>query len=234
MVFEKWPLATFINCGMSASSKYLYLLAGILLVFAWIEPNYYMPWKAFYNEFLAFLSLFLIFLADLNNKKRVSLLFICWCLFVLTLFAQMALGQFYFSSDALVAAIYIVCALISYQCGLNLEKRDVLFFISVVLLVGGGLNSVFAICQVFGVEYSFITGLSAHGRIFGNMAQPNNLSTLLCMSFLAATYLYWNQRLNVVVFVCIFLIIACVLTSVSYTHLRAPRDLSTSRMPSSA
>lgn len=187
--------------------KWLYIASAVTLVLAWLVPDHYHPWSAFYQDYLAFVALLLLFLAECRISKKISFLFIFFVLAFIVVCIQLLLGVYSFLSDALMSVIYLAGGLVAYQVGISTPHRD---------LVVNGL----AVAVVFGALVSAIIGMSqwlelsspwtfnvGDGRASANLAQANNFSTLLFWGVCSAVYLVQTRTISVPTFIIFALVI---------------------------
>jgi hypothetical protein len=182
---------------------FLLLLASVFsFVCAYLLPNHYFPWVSAYQDFLAFLAAFLLLAFVFLNNKHVVVPPI---FFVFIFIASIPLWQFefgvvYFFGDAWVATLYMLCfsfmVLLGYGFGLDpgLSRR----FISALfaaLILAAVFSVWIALRQWLMLPGNvWVVDMRVAGRPFANLAQPNNLATLLCMS-VAAVWYFFERRL---------------------------------------
>lgn len=176
------------------SSSLRYAISSFLFFLAWTIPYHYYPWVSASQDLLAFLALIIIL-----KIKHIKIL-IATIITLLTLLAP-SITKLYqdqtFFGDLWVFFGYLFAFCLSYITGRtwSQEERsgfiDWLFFFS----IAASLLSVFiAIMQWFRVDYGvWIASMPPNSRPFGNMAQPNNLATLLCLG-LVGIYFFYEQK----------------------------------------
>lgn len=188
------------------SMNVLHLLAATSLLLSWLIPNHYLPWTAFYNEYAAFMGLFLLLLAEWRSPKRVSWFLLPLLVSIATIIFQLLLNRYHFVSDAWMAIFYLGGALLSYCLGLAVKSREIFVFgLALLILIGTFLNVLIGVFQWFGVTSEWIV---TSGRVFGNLAQPNNFATLLGWGIAAASYLYLKCRISSIVYASISVVFA--------------------------
>jgi O-antigen ligase len=205
--------------GMSAA---LLFLAALLLLLAYVVPtNAFILslssvlWGVFYNNYFAFASL-LVFVAALFSIKQNLLLTSesigLLCVAVIPLL-QWVFGVIFFGGDALVAFAYIFCATLALVSGVTTlvsgHRERILYGFSLVFLIVGLLSFYMALYQFLRLGYAeeWIFTNTLGGRIFGNIRQPNNFSSMQLMSLLCAWYLFeknaYSKKIWLLVSVCI-------------------------------
>lgn len=185
----------------------LLLYAGCLsLIWAWLDPNHYLPWTTFRNDLLAWLTLLLVLFATLVG--RLPLVFPRLAIVLLILAAwpalQFAFGEVFFFGDVLLASAYLVGFSLSIAVAYGARERALQFVhaLAIVFVSGALLSFLIAICQWLSLDLLGIWafGLPSGGRPYGNLAQPNNLASLLFVGIAAAIYLrlcgLWGRSLS--------------------------------------
>lgn len=172
-------------------------LSVLLLILAWLIPFHKTPWPTFSSEILTFLSASFLILSFYTQKidiPRPQLLAIPLLSIPLI---QLATGHILYASNAILCFAYILVFWCMVIAGFNLSKdvkqRERVFSIfSVVLLLVGLISSVIAICQWLNLSSYFSPWMYTFkgNRPYANLAQPNNLATLLSVSLLACLYFY--------------------------------------------
>ena len=170
---------------------------------ALLIPYHKTPWPTFSSEILTFLSasfLLLSFYAQKLVIPRPQLLAIP----LLTIpLLQLATGQILYASNAILCFAYVLMFWLMVIAGFNLSKevkqRERVFSIfSLVVLVVGLISSVIAICQWLNIHGYFSPWMYTFkgNRPYANLAQPNNLATLLTVALLACLYFYEKKWLK--------------------------------------
>ena len=182
---------------------FLYCLVILLVCFAWLIPFHKTPWPTFSSEVLTFLSASLLLLSFYKQKidfPRPQLIAIP----LLTIpLLQLATGQILYASNAILCFAYVLMFWLMVIAGFNLSKevkqRERVFSIfSLVVLVVGLISSVIAICQWLNIHGYFSPWMYTFkgNRPYANLAQPNNLATLLTVALLACLYFYEKKWLK--------------------------------------
>lgn len=179
-----------------------FLLAAMaFLLLAWLLPNHYEPWGSAYQEFSVFFAMIFIFASlfgQVRFKIGMAVFFILPCVPLL----QQLVGVIFFAGDAWMAVFYIVGAGLMLLAGYNLSIRPVgraslVVALAVVLVVGAVLSVWIALRQWLLLSGSiWVADFPFGGRPFANLAQPNNLATLLCMGLAGVLYFYEKKYLG--------------------------------------
>lgn len=183
-------------------------LSGFCLVLSWLIPIHFRPWASFYNEYVAFAALMLLWAAKTRDRKAFSFFLVIGLLLVFLIALQYSLGVYFFAGDALMAVFYILGACAAYQIGLS--YRDHLSFVNGLawLLVCGGLiSALLGIVQwlELGSEWMVVP---RYRRSTGNLAQPNNYASLLFWSGCALSFLYLQKAVTLKTFVFLALVLS--------------------------
>ncbi|WP_216069158.1 O-antigen ligase family protein, partial [Acinetobacter ursingii] len=110
------------------------------------------------------------------------------------------LGLVYFLQDALFSTIYFSIFILSVFIGLNIkanqQKKIFNLFLAMLVFVGC-ISVLMALNQRFmWLTSDLLFSMNYGNRATANLAQPNQLSTLLIISLFSLFYLYQNQKIN--------------------------------------
>ena len=171
---------------------------GCLLV------NHYPPWPAAWQEGFGFSLLALALLAHAAQAKLPRV----WVAFVavsfLTVLAQTLTGHIFFAGDALMAAFYLTAFAAAVALGGPLAGGDGeninsgLTALSVGLLVGAIPSVGVALGQWTGAAPGslWLVEMPPGGRPYGNVAQPNHLSTICMLGLVASGLLLQFRKIS--------------------------------------
>lgn len=178
---------------------YFGLSLSFLLLAAWLEPNHYLPWVVFRNDWLAWLCLPVLALCFSRVREgAVHVPYVAKVLLVLSVvpFAQFLGGIVFFLGDAVLASLNLLGLAFVIIVSSALPRRHLVLTLAMTILAGALLSSFLALGQWLSVEMigwlavSFPPG----ARPYANLAQPNLLASLLLMGVASAVYLR-QQRL---------------------------------------
>ena len=179
------------------------LFSVLFLLFAWLIPFHKTPWPTFSSEILTFLSAAFLLLCFYKQKidiPRPQLIVIPLLSIPLL---QLATGQILYASNAILCFTYVLMFWLMVIAGFNLSKetkqREKVFFIfSLLVLVVGLISSVIAICQWLNLNGYFSPWMYTFkgNRPYANLAQPNNLATLLTVALLACLFFYEKRLIK--------------------------------------
>jgi len=145
-----------------------------------------------------------------------------WILGVATLpWLQFILGISLFSGDAVIVFIYLVGWAASIMVGYNLTKSDTVLPMMNVLWIAALLSAMIGLFQWLKLEavlgiYAVQTDLA--DPAMGNLAQPNQMASLLLMGIVAYAYIYERRIIGTFAFTLGVLFMTIVLVM---THSRA-------------
>ena len=179
-------------------SRILLFLGGGVYLLGLLAPNHYLPWPGFYNDAPCGVALGLVALSIFirQSDKRFSIpAYHVVIFFILTIpFFQYFFGQIKFAGDMWLVFIYLAGWLIACICGYQLVSsfgvQKVEDYLAVVFVLGAFISSVLAMRQAFmqnGVIWE--TEIPYGGRVYANLAQPNQLASLLILGVVFLTHL---------------------------------------------
>ena len=181
----------------------MYLVISFFLICAWLIPFHKTPWPTFSSEILTFLSASFLLLSFYTQKLEIprAQLFAIPLLSIPLL--QLATGQILYASNSILCFAYVLVFWLMVIAGFNLSKdtkqREKVFYVfSLMVLVVGLISSVIAICQWLNLNDHFSPWMYTFkgNRPYANLAQPNNLATLLTVALLACLYFYEKKWLK--------------------------------------
>lgn len=209
---------------MRIVSRNFYLVLALCpFLFGWLLPNHYPPWASGIQDFLAFFAVFLLwvfFPVSLRLDWRLLIVFLVVCIPILQWFA----GKIFFWGDAFLASAYLLFFLLAiiFSSGLSgggVRKQFLSVFF--LFLVFASVLSVWITIR----QWLLLSGslwemdIPPGGRPFANIAQPNNLATLLIMGFVGVMYFYEKNKLGRLGF---YLLVFLLLLGVALTQSRTP------------
>ncbi|MDP2007597.1 MAG: Wzy polymerase domain-containing protein [Rubrivivax sp.] len=178
------------------------LLAAVPV--AWLVPNHYFPWSSAWQDGMALLLLLLAALVH----PRATRLPVPWAIALAVAVASVALqwatGLILFGGDALIAAFYLAALALALAMGGTLSGDARPGQVSSLDAVAFGL----VICAVLSVAAALFQWTSVHAlgiyvadlppgaRPFGNVAQANQLCTLVFMGLCGLALLHENGRIG--------------------------------------
>lgn len=197
--------------------KILFASLGIAL----LMPNHYMPWLAFHSDSIVLLALFSSYIFK-STKNRISK--ITFFIFLISLYpiVQYCFGQIYFFGDALVSFIYILALAISLHIGSSEENSEIMAEMLSYTFIISGLISVFISIHQWlelGKLAIFILDEAPSNRYYGNLAQPNQLATLLTLGIAGSVFLLTQKKISLPTY---SIIIAMIMLGIVMTKSRTP------------
>jgi O-antigen ligase len=200
-------------------------LGFFLFSLSWVLINHYLPWLSFHSEALAFVGLVFIVGDLLNSKQRTTIPRVSnWIVFTSLLpLLQYAKGVNLFAGDALLGGFYQIGFFMSVVAGHALVSTDTndakarwlglahAIWIAALLSAAIGLIQWLKLTDQLGF-YAMETTVGA--RAMGNLAQSNQLATLLLLGVVSLVYVYEMKRIGPValgaatVFITVALVLA--------------------------
>lgn len=175
-----------------------------LIVLAWLLPTHFPPWVSAHNEIVAGAAAGVFALTALQPRLARQSVW-PWPAIVLALLAavpllQLAAGQIRYAGDAWVPSLYIACTAMVVMAGARVAAPDVGDWsraLASAILTGALLSVLLASWQRFDVELGalnlFVVEMRPGHPPGANVAQPNQLATLLGLG-LAALMLLFERR----------------------------------------
>lgn len=169
---------------------------SITLISAWLLPHHYAPWMTAFQDALAIASIVILALYY-SSRLRLQLPPISLFFFlILPIPLIQAWGGFiWFWGDAWIAFLYLLGFCLAFLVGYNAAdtregQQRLLDWLFACLIVGAILSLILATRQwlyqpvgAWGIDV-------ASPRPSGNMAQPNNFASLLCMAVFGVLYFF--------------------------------------------
>lgn len=188
--------------------KNISLIAWLLtlnLAVGWLLPNHYQPWLAFHANAWVALALLLIFLRNaILSKRSVDLKFDSLFLLSFSLFPliQYVFGIMPLPSDALLGFLSLLGAAIAYILAQHWNKTQplgaaacVLAAMTMAAVASTGIATFqwLGLAQDFGLMDIWMLPFADGTRPYANMAQPNQLASLLLCGLLGVAWA-WHKR----------------------------------------
>jgi O-antigen ligase len=199
-----------LECG----SRFL----SLFFVFSsWLMPIHFLPWVSWHSEVMVFFAVFLMAWASLVFKFRgkglhtIGLPFAALAVVGLAgvLTFQNVGTYIFFSGDIWLIELYagmcIVCLTLGYEATLTPTQVFGRTYVSsffapfaLIIVIGGVLSTIIAFAQIFSLwEHSgWIVRMPDMRRPGGNLAQPNQLATLLVMAVASLIFLRHSKKLG--------------------------------------
>lgn len=178
------------------------LFGSALMVVAWLVPDHYLPWLSFYNDSVMALGLLFLVLGTVRRRAlpaRIPAVF--WVLVAAATIPwfQWVGGQLAFTGDAVVGSLYVLGLAIAVSTGFAWAERNAAgsaALLAGTFLLGSSLSTVIALSQSLRIGDLGLWGLGlcASGRACANLAQPNNLGTLMGLGAMGLLLLHEQRR----------------------------------------
>lgn len=185
----------------------LFLWAGSVLCLAYLLPNHYSPWLSFHQELAAALAFApLLAWASTRITPLPAISYGAGALALVPLM-QVATERLYFSTDGWMASLYLMGFGLSAHAGAlskwratkskELDDRPV-EWLWTALLVSALLSAGLAFHQWLLPSYQgiYVAEIPPQSRPYANLAQPNQLATLLLLGIAGLVFLWEARRLR--------------------------------------
>lgn len=176
-----------------------------------------MPWPNASQDFFAFVSIILLTFNIVITKKTYidkNIIYV-YFLILTQILIQFFHGFFVLKQDFFLSVLYINLFFLSIVNGIYFNKnKDEIIKLTIFFTIIGFISVLIQILQWFSFDgFSFILK-SSFLRPSANIGQPNNLATLLFISFFSLLYLYYNKIINIYFFLIldIFFVLGIALT----------------------
>lgn len=180
-----------------------FVLSILFFTIAWLLPYHRSPWPTFGSEILTFIAASLLLLGLTKSIVKIAKPQL-YLLPILSIpIIQFFWGQNIYFSNALFSFAYILffvlMVIAGYQLCLEQRNREQVFKITCLTFFSVGvISAIFAVLQWLDM-HTFFSGIiySFNGnRPYANLAQPNNLATLLILSLLSSIYLFEKKIIS--------------------------------------
>ena len=180
---------------------------AMVLLVAYVLPNHYSPWSSVHQELGALLALGPIMVWASFHARWVPLLTVVAVALSFSPLLQLLNGQLYFSSDGWMAWLYLVGFAIAVSAGACYAADEkgadapsfsplIWLWTAVILAALVSVNIQLHQWLSLGDRGIYIAELPPAYRPFGNLAQPNQLATLLLFGLMGVLFLWERQHLR--------------------------------------
>lgn len=180
---------------------------GILLFLSYLLPNHYSPWLSFHQELAAAIAFGPLLVWASNWAAAIPVITYGAALLALVPLLQVATGQLYFATDGWMAFLYLMGFALAAHAGAQgaftpLSGRNSspsqVEVIWVAILCAALVSAGLAMNQWLVPSYGgiYIAEIPPDSRPFANLAQPNQLATLLLLGIAGLAYLWEASRLR--------------------------------------
>lgn len=184
------------------------LWAGVVSCIAYLLPNHYSPWLSFHQEMAAAIAFAPLLAWGIVRSSHVPAITYGAIVLAVVPILQIAAGKLYFSTDGWMSCLYLLGFALSSHAGAQCvqtvppsPKKSDLPAVEVLwtaLLVAALLSALIAFHQWLLPTHQgiFIVEMPPRSRPFGNLAQPNQLATLILLGAAGLMYLWEARRLR--------------------------------------
>lgn len=175
--------------------------ASFFLLTAWLWPFRPLPVKGFTQEALAFASALILLIGLSWHRLHISLSVLFALVLACIPLAQWWSGTISFAGSAWLNSLYLLCFALMLLVGSNLAARQdtsrlLVNLLAATLVLAGILSTWIALRQYLHLADSNWEINLHRSRPYANLAQPNNLATLLGMGLAACLYFYERHLLG--------------------------------------
>ena len=191
---------------MASTSNIAIAFGLAALCLGYLLPGHLAPWVSFQQQVAAALGCLFVGLGACMPRPRLGVKFLVPSLAIgaallsLIPLLQYAFGQVRFSSDAVLAFLYVAAFALCVIVGAALSESrgarwlDELF---AVFVVAGSVSAVVAFMQWLEVRGGiWVVDMPLGDRPFANLAQPNHLATLLALGLVGVLLLFQHRKLG--------------------------------------
>jgi O-antigen ligase len=181
----------------------LLLFAGVVLTLALLLPNHYPPWAAFHADLLAGVAFAPLMLWALPQRGSLPGLVLGAGLLSVVPLIQIGTGQLSFAGDGWVAWLYVIGFALAALSGARYVLASPAGLAQIAslpagLLIAALISVGIAVHQWLDLQLLglFIVDMKPGDRPYANLAQPNQLATLLMLGLASAAFLYEGRRIR--------------------------------------
>lgn len=178
------------------------LLGFAVLALAFVLPGHYPPWTSFEQEAASFVGAALLGF-DVIGRRGTGVFptpqAVPGLLLVSTVpLWQWLFGQLSYKTDVFVTSLFLLAFAACFMAGSVLiatRRCDFTAGLAAVFIGTGIVSCGLATVQWLDLASNvFVVSLIPGGRPYGNVAQPNNLASLLALGIMAALQMYEGRR----------------------------------------
>ena len=173
---------------------------------AYLMPNHYAPWLSFHAEIVATLAFTPLMVWAAWRRGPIPVLVVGALALSLVPVVQVALGQVFLAGDGWIAMLYLVGFALAVLAGsrwVGAAQQPPQALLGLDLFWGALILAAYASMAIalkqwldLGGSSLYMVDLPPGGRPFANLAQPNQLATLLLLALAAHVTLFEAGRLR--------------------------------------
>lgn len=177
-----------------------FILASLLIGFAWLSPIHTYPWVTFSSELASFAAGVALLTLCLKQPIKIPRAQLWMFAIAIVPLLQWSFGLVFDFSIALLSSVYLLgfwfMVVMGYHLSLQTDAREQLMKqVCWLLLIIASVTSLIAMVQWLGFESSVYGIMQLKGnRPYANFGQPNNLATFLIIGLMGALFLYEKHK----------------------------------------
>lgn len=182
-----------------------YPLATLAMALPWLIPVHTDPWPSFYSEAAmagVFVLILLVSAAFAPKEWDCSAPALAFALMATIPLIQAIFGINISTGEAIVISLYLLSISLAILLGGSLYRYGNFAIVDILFssfIVSSIVSVAIALYQWFGLASPgslFIITSAPGARALANLAQPNNLATLLCWGLVALLWFFQRQALS--------------------------------------
>lgn len=189
---------------MPPKERTLYFL-GLLLALGLLVPDHFLPWPAFRHDVLVGIAFLPFICQSIFKQIKIPKEGVFLLIFSAIPLLQMITGKIVFSGDGWISWLYLSAAALTLIAAFNLinrsSSRNPLEELSPVIaaVLSAAVASVgILLIQWLNLEIlpELAASLPSSARPSANLAQPNQLATILLIGLACTSFFFENKKLN--------------------------------------
>lgn len=203
-------------------------ISALLLIIGLLNPEHFPPWISWHNEVSIFAAVLLVVASGFlniskheNESIKIPNLTLVGVLLSGVVIAQYILGSIVFFGDALVIIFYVIVGMLAAGIGFHaslqlkiigseVKKNRTIELFAFTIVVAAACSAAISLVQTTNSwgGTSWIATMPNLRRPGANLAQPNQLATLLIMGIASVVFLFEVGRLRAAAASALYILLA--------------------------